>query len=262
MLLLHKITRAKLKFILPVDELAETNNYQIQSSSNPTNGFSSIESLNETVTEINRVYSETENQSRYYRIVLLNQCGIIIDSSNVINSIWLQAQLNQGIVQLQWNMHEFFPNSLSEYQVYHNNELLGSVTTTEFEHNIEGDTTRLHAYQIIALENGVNPNTGIQGISSSNTVVIETESEFTFKEAYAPGPGEAIIGPEFVFEVSEYELQIFNKEGVRVAKLQNKKWDAHLPNKKRANPGTYIYHLRYTFNGKSYLRKGYFVLIQ
>lgn len=220
-------------------------------------------------------YTDTVAQPRlrpyYYRLVAIDQCGNVADSSKVVSSIHLQIDSNDGLNNLNWS--EFIGIPFDGYEIwraetvgFEKPELLASVseTTWTYEDNVQnpGILTGQFCYRVAAY--WVKQNDTLRNFS--NVVEANQPTMIEMPKAFTPDqtqnrifmPKGAHLSPE------GYHLQVFNRWGALVFESvdPNKGWDGRYKNAE-APQGGYVYVLQFQDNNREYHeQKGSFLLLR
>lgn len=273
------------KFV--VDHTAEVLEYQIQRSSSPDGGFSSIKSVanigqGEIIYTDNNV-SVDENRY-YYRLASLNPCGIVSSYSNVCSNIILNVESSEGLEHaLDWTEYYAWPNGVSNYKVYRYFEGVSyeiSVNTPgslNYLDNIESYVDLCHdkkthmtnkfCYYVEAYE---SENSGFDsnlGVSRSNVACVNHYPVAWFPSAFnvtSYEPENRVFKPVLSFvEAEPYEFVVFDKWGAEIFRTNEtyEGWNGDL-DYNLAPSQYYTYYVRYfDHKGSEYIKTGTFFLL-
>ncbi|MBN2481772.1 MAG: gliding motility-associated C-terminal domain-containing protein [Bacteroidales bacterium] len=198
----------------------------------------------------------------YYRLVVLNSCGLPGDSSNMANNILLNGTLNNLNVILDWNDYSDWYGGVQNYTVTRTvgveNPVVDVVYTgpmTGFNDDISLLVNHLDPYEnricyrVEAVEN-VN-KFSIQGRSISNQTCVSVNSEIRVPNAIIPNDPDPEISnfePIFEFEPEHYEIIVYNRLGLKIWEGSGP-WDGTV-NGNFVPEGVYLYYIR-IFNRSS-----------
>jgi gliding motility-associated-like protein len=260
----------KIDLSFTVDVVAGITKYNLLRSTDLNGPYTQINSFDTPATKI--LYTDNSpftSNVFFYRLEVLNDCGLPAALSNRSNNIILNGALVNNIATLNWNAYEDWHGGVQRYRVIRargiRNPIMDTVdvATTGFTEDInvlanyENPEEGLFCYTIIAEE---NPNIyGIKGKSKSNQVCFSVNPDIRIPNAFIPNDAEIvnqIFEPVFSFLPEHYEMMIFNRLGTRIWQ-GNEGWDGRV-NGKYVPEGTYLYYIRIynyarkmrEFNGK------------
>jgi len=219
--------------------------------------YTQVADLNATGTQISYT-DETRFTSTiyYYRLDILNNCGLVAAGSNLANNIILNGRLTNMNAALQWNDYRDWAGGVDQYRIIRergrNNPVidtldLGKVTNFGDDIsqlvNYQDPESSLICYEVLATE---NQNVyGIQGKSLSNKVCFSIKPDIRMPNAFMPNDTETenqVFEPVFSFLPEQYDMIIYNRLGTKVWE-GSQAWDGRV-NGKYVPEGVYLYYLR------------------
>ncbi|NOQ27746.1 MAG: T9SS type B sorting domain-containing protein [Bacteroidales bacterium] len=237
-----------------IDPNTELDTYKLLKSDSKTGSFDTLETYTTAESQIiaSDINSNPNSEINYYKLISLNQCGNKTDSSNVINNLVLEAELEDFDVYLKWNdLNEgsLIPIDYTIYRVIGNMEhvYIGSRPSnhTYFTDDIEDfqDYTQF-CYYIRATESG----TPIDDFSQSNIACVYLKPKVYIPEAFTPNDDgiNDLFQAVFSFIPKEFEIKIYNRWGNIVFETRDysQAWDGKVPNGNSAPTASYIYYIR------------------
>lgn len=167
--------------------------------------------------------AEVTAGSYYYRIEVIDSCGVSSVIANTSRTIFLGAEALPDMKNhLTWNAYESWSGSVLGYRVYRRledsaPELIGQTdpSTLVFDDDVSafaGTYSRI-SYIVQAYE-GIGNLYGFQEESYSNEAISEQESKVYLPNAISPKGINNILKPVAVFVGSEgYEFFVYNRWG-------------------------------------------------
>lgn len=235
-----------------IDPITELDTYKFLKSDSQTGDFDTLETYTTTESQLiaSDINSSPNSEVNYYKLVSLNQCGNITDSSNVINNIVLETEIEDFDVSLNWN--KFNENTIisEDYAIYRivNNlepELIGSFSNfNSFNDNIESlQNYSQFCYFIRATESGAFAS----NFSQSNIACVYLKPKVYIPEAFTPSAARNnLFQAIFSFVPKEFDFMVYNRWGNIVFETNDylEAWDGKTSNGNYAPTGAYIYHIR------------------
>lgn len=236
-----------------IDPNTELDTYKLLKSDSKTGDFDSLETYTSTASQLiaSDINSSPNSEVNYYKLVSLNQCGNITDSSNVINNIVLEAVIEDFDVSLNWN--KFNENTIisEDYEIYRkaNNlepELIGSFSNfNSLNDNIESlQSYSQFCYYIQAAESGALAS----DFSQSNIACVYLKPKIYIPEAFTPNDDgiNDLFQAVFSFIPKEFDFKIYNRWGNIVFETRDysQAWDGKVSNGNSAPTGSYIFYIR------------------
>jgi gliding motility-associated-like protein len=213
-----------------------------------------------------------------YRIIVDNECGNPIDTTNVGTSIHLVVQAQSEAIQnvLYWNNYEGWDSTVAYYNIYRGvngngaNTLYATVTPAK-----EGELNKYvdkvfdntyavgdYCYRVEAVQGPINPQFLPRlnsATSNSNEVCVTQQPKFYVPNAFAPdGINKTFIPQGQFFDYTLFEMVIYNRWGEMVYETRdiNKGWDG-TKDGDIVQVGSYVYMIRFVdADGKEHRRKG------
>jgi hypothetical protein len=250
----------KIDISFTVDAIPGITHYNLLRSNNFDGPYVQIHSYNTPAS--NLLYSDNipfTSGIRYYRLEVLNNCGLSATLSNRANNIILRGSRLNESVNLQWNAYEDWLGGVNRYRIARRtgskNPVYDTidVSTTFYSDDISGianyedPSEGLFCYTIIAEEN-TNVH-GITGKSRSNQICFAISPDIRIPNAFIPNdeePVNRIFEPVFSFLPEHYEMIIYNRMGLKIWEGREG-WDGRV-NGKYVTEGVYLYYIKvYSF---------------
>lgn len=199
-------------------------------------------------------------KSYYYRLLVIDSCGINSFTSNVGRTIFLTAtpKMDSIINELEWNKYEGWLGEVSSYNIYRSIDdgattLLVSLPFTYNSYvddvNKYIDTDGKFCYYIEAVENGIANSYNLEDTSYSNVVCAIQMPHLYIPNAFIPtSQYNPIFKPINIFaDINNYVFQIFDRWGHLLFETSNPEvgWDGVYKGKP-AQFGVYVYYVRFT----------------
>lgn len=225
----------------------------------------------------------TDELSYYYQIIVENECGNIIDTSNVGTSIHLTVEArNEALTNvLRWNEYQGWDSAVAFYNIYRGvngnpaQTLYATVPakkgkTNQFVDDVFDNSYSIgnYCYKVEAVQGTMNPaysSVIAPATSNSNMVCVVQKPLFYVPNAFAPGGQNNFFGPSGqFFDFTKYEMLIYNRWGELIFETRDitKGWDGKVDGEIAAL-GSYVYAIRFVdADGKEHNRKGTVTLIR
>jgi gliding motility-associated-like protein len=192
----------------------------------------------------------------YYRLEVINSCGIAAEQSNRANNIILNGTLANMVASLGWNEYRDWLGNVDQYRIIRTlgqdnpvTDTLDAGNANSFSDDVSqfinyADPTQgLVCYSVVATE---NTNTyGINGKSQSNPVCFSVNPGVQIPNAFIPNdtePANQVFEPVFSFLPDHYEMYIYNRLGSKIWE-GSQAWDGRV-NGKFVPEGVYAYYIR------------------
>jgi gliding motility-associated-like protein len=201
--------------------------------------------------------------SVWYQVKVYDVCDQLLDSSELVSSIFLQGNPGVDFVNnLKWNDYNGFLGGTQTYQLVRRipakDPQFIPVQLTGFgspviADNIEAytDNDGRYDYLVEALEGNTNP-LGINDTVYSNVVSLIQQPRIFFPNAFLPqGINREFIGKGvFIEEKSGFQMEIYNRWGELIFESNDYTlgWDGRLKNNQMVEQGVYVYVVH--FKGK------------
>jgi gliding motility-associated-like protein len=255
------------------DISAFVNQYRIFRSESPTGPFEEIGTVAPTNEE---TLSFTDNdaaineRSYYYKITVIDSCGIESEIGNIGRTIFLTVEGNSNLTnQLEWNGYESWDGNVDAYEIFrivdgvpNPSGVLATVGPTELSYldDISGVviTEGITEYYVRAVESGPN-NFGFTDDAYSNIATAFQETSIFVPNAFAPEGINRTFKPVTTFVSSrEYLFNIYNRFGQLIFETgdPSEGWDGKM-NGEYVPQGVYVYVIRYRdTRNQPYVLKG------
>jgi hypothetical protein len=254
-----------------VDAASALDHYRLMRSTSPNGFFSQIAEIQTTDNTI--TYNDNvpfRSGIYYYRLDVINNCGVVAAQSNLANNIILNGTINDRMVTLSWNEYLDWEGGVGQYRIIRTHgvenpqvDTLSAGTNTNFSDDVSNlldyndPVNSGICYQIEAVEQN-NPY-GVEGKSLSNQVCFSISPDVRMPNAFIPNdndPVNQLLEPVFSFLPERYDLIIYNRLGLKVWEGSGP-WDGKI-NGRYVPEGVYLYYLRVynhstdilEFNGK------------
>lgn len=225
-----------------------------------------------------------DDYSYFYNVVIENQCGNAVDTSNFGRTIHLTVEPdNEALTNhLRWNEYQEWDSAVAYYNIYRGFngnsavEKYSVVPPTEngdpnsFIDDVYDNALVIgkYCYKVEAVQGPVTndfPNNLNSATSTSNEVCVTQKPLFYVPNAFAPDGVNKMFSPKGqFFDFSLYEMVIYNRWGEEVFRTRdiNKGWDGTV-NGEEAQLGSYVYTIRFIdADGEEHRRKGTVTLIR
>jgi len=254
-----------------VDATSGLSYYKLLRSNSFEGPYTAIDSFTTTGTQITYT-DDTQFTSAvyFYKLQVINNCGIGATQSNSANNIILNGSLSDLNAMLEWNEYRDWEGDVDQYRVIRTigrldpvTDTLGGTGTTFFNDDINDLVNYLNpeegfvCYSVVATE---NPNRyGVLGLSQSNRICFSITPGIRIPNAFIPNDGEPenrVFEPVFSFLPEHYEMTIYNRLGSKIWEGSGA-WDGRV-NGSHVPEGVYVYFIRVfnysaeisEFNGK------------
>jgi gliding motility-associated-like protein len=238
-------------------KLSQSNKYELlRDDAISTTNNNYLYTDNTTTTAVN-IYD--------YFLAHIDKCGnpIPTDTSELFNSILLQATENPNGANLIWNSYVNFKTGIGQYQILkhlgdeppHRStwNILSSENPATFNliDNYEtNDWANTVCYVVRAIENNINIY-GRQDTAYSNTVCFKRDLTTYFPNAFIPnefGLNNRFAAVGVGIDEKNSELEIFNRWGELIFRTNKVTvgWDGKDFSGKDCPPGVYVYKARIT----------------
>jgi len=254
-----------------IDPTSELTKYKLLRSENMNGPFDTIQTINTSdhIISITDTDVKTSKKVYYYKLVSVNNCGVLTRESEIINSVLLNVTNTDYENTLEWNA---FGENTSEdciYKVYRilegqEPQLIHTENDFTYTDNIEvliaTNSGSKICYYIECMIIG-NPNR-----SNSNIDCITIEPKVITPTGITPNAIDknCCFKPVFTFLPKDYFLIIYNRWGNVVFETTNPEasWDGRYPNGQYVPAGAYIYYLKInTENNQSIEKRGNITVI-
>lgn len=242
------------------DTSAHVQYYRILRSESPAGPFVEVGQVPETGEEsvmFSDPAAEVNASSYYYRVSVVDSCGIDSVIANTSRTIFLTVDALEDYINfLAWNAYESWDGAVEGYRIYRRLndepflELLYQAGPSELTYAddvsaLTGSVTKV-SYLVEAYEGDGN-SWGFQESSYSNEVLAEQESRIFMPNALLPKGLNNILKPVSVFVGSPgYEFLVYNRWGQLIFRTSNPEegWDGKY-NGQYVESGVYVYLIRY-----------------
>jgi gliding motility-associated-like protein len=258
-----------------IDPATDINLFTLERKTGFTGSYQPTAQIRSDIKSI--TYTDTNadlNSVNFYRLSAVNNCNLLVTTSNVASNIVLDAQ-NTGIeIIMQWTNYREWLGSVSSYRIYTDTghgfteTAVTAIEDTTYTISIPSIMYTLDqgkiCFYITASESG-NPY-GIAGETRSNTICIEIEEVVTVPNIFSPdGDGmNDLFRPVITFAPESYQLVITDRLRKTVFETNDyyEYWDGsshgdHVPQ------GVYLWFLKITTpSGKNITRTGTLTVIK
>jgi gliding motility-associated-like protein len=200
--------------------------------------------------------ADVNTTSYYYKVEVVDSCGIASIIANRSRTIYLQAEALPDMSNLlSWNAYESWSGRILGYRVYRRlddspPELLAELDSLTFSYtdnvsNLTGSASRI-TYYVEAFEGNGNPM-GFMETSRSNEVLSEQEPRAYLPNGFLPLGVNGLFKPVIVFVGSEgYDFMIYNRWGQMIFRTQDpgEGWDGRY-NGQLVQQDVYVYLLKF-----------------
>ena len=247
------------------------NLYRSTEASGPFELIAELEPQGQAVLYFDDENADVNNQSYYYRSILVDSCGNEVLETNLMRTVLLQGEKTESMLNvLEWNAFEGWPASVDSYEIYRaidddgSFDLIGETDASilYFEDDISslsGEFSMLR--YIVRAMDGNDP--GLQ--SWSNEIFFEYTPSIFLPNAFTPGGKNPVFRPVGTFaQFSEYRFDIYNRWGELIFSSSDfgTGWDGSFKGG-NAPGGVYVCVISYRSDtGVSNTLKSTFVLIR
>ncbi len=261
-----------------LDDQAVVNNYALMKADSLNGVFDTLQTYPQGTAQINYIdYAKTAQERFFYKVIAINNCGVVANSSNIASNILLEAQPDNDDSKtniLNWTEYENWKGDVYTYEIYRSVDgsafqsiaevYAGTTSYTDDVSNLvmpsyNGVQSKGHfCYYILATEGNGNPY-GITGTSKSNISCAHQEAVVWYPNAFNPkSPKEENrkFKPVASF-VNDYQLIIYDRNGSIVFKSSDplEGWDGTANNGNLLKQGTYVYLLKYRTKNNRLIEK-------
>ena len=251
------------------DSLSELDTYSLFRSETDTAGpFLKIQTF-DSVKNGNLTYIDAQANPlipNYYKLAAQNTCFNLMKESSIAGNIVLNAKVDGNQVFLSWNKYKWWAGGAGNAVLMRSTPVNGWETAAYLT---PSDTTLIDkldslayrdykdkiCYYLKASEDSINKY-GLRGISLSNIVCMDIPSAIIIPNAFTPnddGKNDEFL-LTFNFIPDEFLLKIFDRNGnllFQSVDVSNS-WNGRDMKGRNVPQGTYVYYLRYRFQGQSY----------
>lgn len=208
-------------------------------------------------------------QQHYYRLLVVNACGVEYKISGILQNSVLQVQTrpqNTNQVALNWTAQNSWPDSVVTYKIFKQQQNgnfteIGQTTDLSYTWTASGSVSNAdHCFYVVA----ENAQTGFQ--SRTNTACATEEAIIGMPNAFNP---ESTVTENRSFKpvvnyVDSYLFQIYDRWGSVVFETQqpSKGWKGKINGTRKAPEGVYVYKIRYSKNGETFHKSGTVTLLR
>ena len=260
-----------------VDISAHCTNYSLVRANSINGPYATVATLNSPLPflQFSDLTANPNQQSYYYKVMTENQCGVVVDSSQIGQTIFLTAVANDdGTNTLEWNDYRQWMNGVAVYNIYRNEDdsaftqvgtAYSSGGTCTYNDNISSILygQGIFSYYVRAIE--MPSSYPFVDTSVSNIAEAYQDPRVYIPNAFSPEGKNRIFIPIGVFvDVTGYQFNIFDRLGQLIFSTNDytQGWNGvsggHI-----CMEGVYVYSLTYTSSkGEYFNKKGTVTLIK
>ncbi len=254
------------------DVTAKVKEYRVERSSDNIS-FSPIATLPPVAGPLltyQDVQAQVKEMSYYYRVVVVDSCGVDAITSDTARSVLLKVVPNEDLTNtLVWNDYEGYLGTPTSYDIYRKVDgvpdaapLVSGIpaatgTYTDDVSMLNTSAGRFE-YYVQAMEGAMNPYSFTE-MSQSNTALALQKPRLYVPNAFTPTTGNvnSVFIPYGVYiDSQDYLFQVFNRWGSMIYETRNvaEGWDGSY--KSQPSPaGVYIYLVRFKTSSGDYFEK-------
>lgn len=258
------------------DPFASVQEYRIERSLSPLGPYASIGSIPQTVNphSITDITVDTQDESYYYRAVVVDSCGRDGITSNYNRTILLRGDANSAnfLNTIQWNPYEGWDGAVVGYNIYRGIggtfTLLATVGpgTLYYEDDVsllvETTAEGEFCYVVEAIES-MNIY-GVAELALSNVICLYQEPQFWIPNAFMVGGVNDVFKPVAGFiDFDSYQFMVYNRWGEQLFYTENINmgWDG-IYNGRYVQEGAYAYYFSYmSAEGQLVEHRGTFIML-
>jgi len=271
-----------LHIISLTDTTLPVEKYALMRSLEPIYNFYEVDRISFKKQEIIELYDYEANVNEtpyFYRIGIIDTCGLITYVSNPVSSMFLEGSMDDDSlnVKLNWNTYtgwDTVNSGVANFNIYQvldgNRTLLKTVpkSVTDYKFTISSNIKdgANFCYEIEAREDSGNVFNQADSVLSNRVCFTRNLNVFV-PNAFRPnGTENLVFKPVISFgNLSTYQMIIYDRWGQSVYETNNveKGWDGVSTNGKTAPFGPYVYWIKISnFSGSTFTKKGTFVLLR
>lgn len=259
-----------------LDSLADVNNYLLMRSDDQMQSFHSImefPNYSNTFLNITDADVDVNAQPYFYKLYLLNDCQVIVDSSRILSSVWIKGEAfsKDHYQELYWTNYFNSNHQEKTYYLKRYSQSDWPITifnsTSNFQYKDDLSQQEFESFvgdfcYYIAIESLFD---SVQ-LLKSNTICLSQEPSLIMPTAFAPdGFGEnRTFRPYFAFiSPNNYYFSIYDRWGNKIFETTDYKegWTGKKNGYTYKN-GMYTYYLNYqSSEGETFKKVGSFNLI-
>lgn len=231
--------------------------------------FRELERTNDAVYRDENSNAQVNLNDYCYQVVYSDACGNTSLPGDKACPIRLSGTLNSTIIQLNWNPYTGWTNGVKSYTL-EKLDAQGNVNASQNANTSVSATIDLNqepdnATQVLRFRLKALPNEALVQPGYSNSIEIIQAQQLHLPEAFTPNNDK--LNDTFEAKglfIQEFTMTIYNRWGeiLFVSDDINNGWDGTF-NGERSAAGSYVYTIQTgDFTGRTYKRKGTFVLIR
>lgn len=238
-------------------------------------GFRKIADISYDGTSQSQLFTDNDVEafkfSYQYRFISENLCDNVLDTSNVVKTIYLKLNSDDNGNYLDWNRYSFWDAGIDKFNVYRGFDfgngftwnILSSVVNSDSSYsdiNFPTDAGISGTCYYIEAEEAFGNQFGEQSKSQSNIVCLVDDAVIFFPNAFAPGKVNTLFLPVGTnVNYNRTSMLIYARNGQLMKKIDDIRegWDGTNLNGDLCLDGVYLYVCElFGLNEKKYNYKG------
>jgi gliding motility-associated-like protein len=240
-----------------IDTGSQLNRYKLLSSTDYAGKYITIDSSSIRKDTFQENYSDS---IKFYKLLLLSNCNIPIDSSDIQSNILLKLNQLDNNINLSWT--DYDNKDIDHYMVHRiigsNDETTNRNSLTSYNDQLPDSSNINIEYYVEAIYKTANKT------STSNTICYTTGSICNIIPKFFTPNGD---GKNDIFMPSitpdKLHLIVYNRMGTKIFETTSSDggWDGNYSGT-QAPQSVYIYYIKFTSNGKTCEQNGTVTLIR
>jgi len=237
-------------------------NWELPLNYSPTNYnlYKSNSSTPISITATN--YTDANINTACYQVDYTDACLVNSEISKEVCSIYIEHQIQAGVISLNWNEYDGWDLGIKEYIVIvestNGNNSYSAGTSNSYQLPTESSNTQLIKVTIQAIPN----NSSLNNVNS-NSIQIINNTNIQFPNAFSPEGVNSSFNVKGRY-IKSVDIKIFTRWGEIIAHITDidNGWNGNI-NGKKAPGGTYIYTAEIVDDsGQQHVRSGALLLIR
>ncbi|MCK4745993.1 MAG: gliding motility-associated C-terminal domain-containing protein, partial [Bacteroidales bacterium] len=260
------IDRSTVEIQFSADISGPVNDFRVMRRSNAQAPFSEVTSIFNAGQAIQLVQDNVQTSTASYEYIVQSvfqpeECShpLVISQSNSGNNILLTGEMADRITTLSWTPYSSYISGLSGYTIqrrsgsgeFYDIQIVGPETSTWHEplqSVINGFQPGEIQYKVLAVGN--QDGSGETGISISNIVSINVETDLQIPNAFTPHSNDinAMFKPIIDFAPRKFSMVIYDRVGRKLFEsgTPGEGWDGRFRDGNFVDEGVYVYYIQYT----------------